>query len=479
MQREKLLALGIAIAPPLLTIAQWATFRIVRRASQQATPGHRFAWTVGRLTAFAAFIAVAVVTLPAAFYAFLASIVVVPWPIAWPSAAALLLTGGTGIVTALLLFSKTPPRMSLIRVSGLINVVVLLWSSTQLRLLSGGPPDWFQPGVKYGSGRFEKRLLLNLHNIGSITDILYGNNCGAEAIELGVAGNYGARFFSHSLQLKSSVDFDVPKPYPMYSVDIVPQSNSNPPMFYRHSSWSDYDSLLDAQGKELWRTPYSCLAGTRVTASDESSAFLCVQSMPNCCTLEARNVKGNAIWDTRLSWVFNLAFLGPSATAPIVIDQSGSTLMGLNLQGQSVFSRRPVVSPLGGFSAVHWPGVCDQCLLVGGNGEFVVATPDGTKIVRHLTPAFYVSETRSVAVRLKGKTARMLGVLGQMEYKNFGNLTFYGVLFVFDSSGKQVYSEVFPENAEAIAAMPVHGHDEDVLLVGGKDKVWEYSVPGL
>jgi len=485
MQLGKVFALGIATVPILLTLVQWVTFRIARRARQEAGSGQRFAWTIGRLAAFGGLIGVGLVAFPAALYALILSFLAVPWPISWPAAAALFVTGVAGVGTALFIFSNSPARMSLIRLSGLINIAVLAWSSLQLTLLSTGPPDWFQPGITDGAGRLEKRLLLSFRDIGNVTDIEYGDVRGTGAVELSVAGNYGARFFSKSLQPQSSVDFDVPKPYPTYSVDIVPKSRANLLMFFRHSNWSEYDSLFGADGRELWRTPHGCLTGAVVTLSEGASPdLLCVQDSPECCSLEARNVGNTVVWNAPVRWVFNLAFLGPSATPAIVIDQPGTdgnslALMGLDPRGQTVFTRQPVVSPLGGFSAIHWPGVCEQCLLVGGNDEFSVVTPDGTKIVKHLAPAIYVSQTQSVAVRLTANRAPMLAVIGQTEYKSFGEATFHGVLFVFDASGRRVYSEVFPEEAQALAAMPTSGNDSDVLLVGGENKIWEYSAREL
>src|SRR5271155_1773700 len=198
MQPEKVFALGIAAAPILLTLAQWVTFRIARRARQEARSGERFAWTIGRLAAFVGLIGLGLLAFPAALYALIASFLVVPWPIAWPAATALFVTGVAGIGTASYIFSNSPARMSLIRLSGLINVAVLAWSSLQLTLLSSGPPDWFQPGITDGAGRLEKRLLLSFPDIGNVTDIEYGEVRGTGAVELSVAGNYGARFFSQS-----------------------------------------------------------------------------------------------------------------------------------------------------------------------------------------------------------------------------------------------------------------------------------------
>ena len=476
--RRKTLRAGIAVVPSLLTLALWITFRVARRARPEAGSGERFAWTLGRVAAFGALVSIALIAFPAALFALAESLLVVPWPISWPVAAALLLTGAAGIDAASLIFSNSPRRKTLIRRTGLINAAVLAWSSLQLMMLPAGPPELFQAGIKAGAGRFEKKLLLNVDGVGSVTDIEYGDVRGA-GVELSVAGNYGARFFSRSLQPEASVKIGITKDDPRYLVDIVPQGLSNSLMFYRHNNWSMYDSLFDAHGKELWRTPRSCLTGARITVSGESSPeFLCVQYTPQCCTLVARNVGNMILWDASVGWVFDLAFLGPSALPAIVIDQPGvdsPALMGLDFRGQPVFTRQPLASLLGGFSAVHWPRVCEQCLLVGGNDRFSVLTPDGTRLVISLAPALYLSETRSVAVRLTANGVPMLAVIGQIEYKSFGKMTFHGALFIFDATGSQVYSEVFPERAEAIAAMPTSNSDRDVLLVGGENKVWEYS----
>ncbi len=153
--------------------------------------------------------------------------------------------------------------------------------------------------------------------------------------------------------------------------------------------------------------------------------------------------------------------------------------MGLNLRGQPVFRRRPVVDSFyGGFSSVHWPGVCDQCFLLGGSDELSVLTPDGTKVVRQLAAAPYLFNTHSAAVRLAANTAPMLAVIGQIEYKRFFQASLHGVLLIFDSSGQQLYAEMFPDMVEAIAAMPTAKNDRDVLLVGGPNQIWEYSLTG-
>jgi len=481
MQIERAFALGIAAAPILLTVAQWLTFRIARRARQDAASGKRFAWTIGRLTAFGGLVGFGLVAFPAALYAWLTSFVAVPWQLSWPASAALFVTGLAGIGTALFVLSDSPERTNLIRLSGFINAAVLAWCALRLALLPNGPSDWFQPGIRAGAGRLEKRLFLSFHSVGNVTDIEYGELRTPGDVELGVAGNFGARFFSQSQHLQASVNFDVPKPYPRYSVDIVRQSHSNPLLFFRHSNWSEYDSLFDAYGKEVWRTPYGCLTSALGDLNGDSSPeFLCVQDDPKCCTIETRNVANKVVWNAPVKWVFNVAFLGPGATPAIVFDQPGTgngspALAGLSSHGQLLFGRQPGVSLLGGFSAIRWPGVCEHCLLVGGDHEFSLVTPDGARVMMHLAPAFYVSENRSVAVRLRENSASMLAVVGQMEYKSFGKATFHGVLFVFDSSGGLIYSEVFPEEAKAIAAIPTSNGNGDILLVGGENKVWEYS----
>ena len=120
-------------------------------------------------------------------------------------------------------------------------------------------PGWMQPGVRTGIGTLAKRLYATADGMGSLTDIQYGELRARGKVELGIAGNYGAGFFDEAGKPTATVDFAVREPGA--STEILPQSRSHGLLLFRHGSFAN-DSLTDAGGKEIWRTPYRPAAST-------------------------------------------------------------------------------------------------------------------------------------------------------------------------------------------------------------------------
>jgi len=56
-------------------------------------------------------------------------------------------------------------------------------------------------------------------------------------------------------------------------------------------------------------------------------------------------------------------------------------------------------------------------------------------------------------------------------------LSFFGGLYIFERGGRLLYHEVFPERIGALGVMPASRGGTETLLVGGEDKIWQYSVP--
>jgi hypothetical protein len=336
--------------------------------------------------------------------------------------------------------------------------------------------------VRFGAGTLEKKMFLRMDGMGTITDIEFGNLRGPEGIELGIAGNYGAKFFNPAKQLKAIVNFDVLQSDGMIPTDIVRQTPLNALMFFRHSDWSEYDSLFDSRGKESWRTPFSSLTSTFGSFSkDGAPSFVFVRNDKKCCTIEARNVSGHQIWQIPAQWAVHIAFLGSDATPKMVVDQPGThhgttvKLLGLGAEGQRLSDPEPNIAFFG-FSAAQWPGVCEHCLLISEDQKFVLITPDTATSVTSLSPASYVSDTRSAAVRFRQNEPSMFAVIGRVEYKTFQKIAFRGELFVFNFQGKLIYNEVLPGDAQALSAIPSSDGKRQILLVGGENEVWEFEL---
>jgi hypothetical protein len=339
-------------------------------------------------------------------------------------------------------------------------------------------PDRMQPGVQTGVGSLDKRLLASVDGIGSVTDIQHGELRSRGKVELGIAGNYGARFFDEAGRPTASVDFAVREPDGLtVSADIVSLSRAHAVRFFRHG-YAAYASLVEADGKETWRTPYRPFTSTCGDLNGDGTQEFIFARTPDA-VIEARNGSGVIIWQTQPGHtVFKLAVISTDGGegSKLLAVESGA-LLGFGPHGERLFERTP---PIGGyfhaFSPVRWPSVCTgECLLVSTNDKIRLLTPDGEKEVTKLT-AGYIYQPRGVAVRLDENERPLLAVAGELPYRG-KNERFGGVLYVFDAHRSLVYHEVFPEPVEALGVMPAADDKSEILLVGDANKVWQYTMP--
>jgi hypothetical protein len=337
-------------------------------------------------------------------------------------------------------------------------------------------PDSMMPGVKAGSDRLEKKLFLSFDNLGFITDIQKGKLRSPGKVELGVAGEYGARFFDEQGKPDASIEFAVREPHGLkVSADIVGLSSSHGLRFFRHG-YAAYASLVDADGKEIWRTPYNPFASTFGDLNGDGTEEFIFARTPDAA-IETRNGSGAIVWQTQPgNTVFKLAVISTDGGegSKLLAVESGK-LIEFGPHGERLFERIP---PIGGyfhaFSAVRWPGVCTgQCLLVSTNDKIFLLTPDGEKEVTELT-AGYMYQPHGVAVRLYENERPLLAVAGELPYRGKEE-RFGGEFYIFDAQGSLVYHEVLPERIEALGVLPTTDGKADTLLVGGENKVWQYT----
>jgi len=354
--------------------------------------------------------------------------------------------------------------------------LLVLGTSGCVQSRASEQPDWMQPGVRTGSGVLPKKLFMNLSNIGSVTDIQRGELRSPGKVELGVAGEYGARFFDEHGKPDASIDFAVREPHGLrVAADIVGLSSSHRLRFFRHG-YAAYASLVDADGKEIWRTPYSPFASTFGRLNGDGTEEFIFARTPDA-VIEARNGSAAIVWQTQPgNTVFKLAVISADGGegSKLLAVESGR-LIGFGPHGERLFERIP---PTGGyfhaFSPVRWPSVCTgQCLLVSTNDKIFLLTLDGEKEVTELT-AGYMYQAHGVAVRLYENDRPLLAVAGEMPSRGKEE-RFGGALYIFDAQGSLVYHEVLPERVEALGVLPAADGKSETLLVCGEDKVWQYT----
>ena len=340
-----------------------------------------------------------------------------------------------------------------------------------------------QPGVRTGADRLDKRPFVGLEHLGDVTDIQFGELRLPGKTELGVAGYHGAGFFDQSGKPDGSVNFaDGPHDVAV-SADIVRQSRSHGLLFLRRGDVGQA-ILADAGGREIWRTPYVPIASTFADLREEGMPqFLFVGQD---AALEARDISGAVIWRKEdFGWTYDIWPVGPEKSPPaeLLADVTG-TLIGVGTDGQILFRRKPASIPFfSDFVPIRWPSVCDgQCLLVSGDNKISLLTLDGEQMVAELGPATYAMKARAVSVRLNENEPPFLAVGGLLAYKGgqwFGFKLLYGSLYVFDARRNLLYHEVLPEPIGALGTLPAADGKTERLLVGGVDKVWQYSAPHM
>src|SRR5579875_3294747 len=105
----------LAGIPILLAFGQWAAFRGAQRAwEKQSGVGTIWRSTPGRVLAFSALFVLSLLAFLVAIYVAWVSFFVPPWQVLWPTAAALLLTGAVGLVTAVALLLRPLRRPLLV-----------------------------------------------------------------------------------------------------------------------------------------------------------------------------------------------------------------------------------------------------------------------------------------------------------------------------------------------------------------------------
>lgn len=486
----QIIVAGLAAVPMVLALAQWAAFSRAQRAWQEEPGlGAIWRWTTGRVLAYGALVLLSLSAFLGVAYVFWVSFFIPPWQVLWPTAAALLLTGLAGLTSAGALLLKPIRRPIPVFVAGGLNLVLLVWAGTVLMTTprERGLPAWMLPGVRTGAGRLQKHLFLSVDGVGAVTDIQRGEIRTPRLVELGIAGEYGARFFDIRGKLDASVSFAVPRPDDFrVSSAILRQSGGRPMVFFRQpGAAATYASVVDGNGKDIWRTPYVPVASSVGDLSAGGPPEF-IFAAPDR-VLEARDFSGGVLWRlAHIGWAFTIAVIRPSDDVPpeiLAADNDTGTLLGVDADGHLVFRRKPAMEGFfSEFSTVRWESVRSAtCLLVSTNGKLLLLSPRGQRVLAELGPARYVDQVRANTVRLNEGAPPLLAVAGLLEYKGEMGAGFEAVhaeLYVFDSKKNLIYDEVLPERVEALGVLPSADGKRESLLVGGENKVWEYSAPG-
>ena len=342
-------------------------------------------------------------------------------------------------------------------------------------------PDWMHPGVRLGSSNIQKSLFHKFDGIGLVSDIEYGELRSPGEIELGVAGNYGARFFKGAGIPSFEIAFKIPEPEGFsVSAKIVNQTPSNAVLFFRQAgAAATYDSIVDAKGEEVWKEPDHSIGSTFGYVGKNGGPQFFFGKKNHA--VEARDVSGSVLWETAgVGWATGMGVISHSDDGGSeILVADGERLAALNLQGELLFVRRvPTGSLFADFAPIRWSPVCKECLLASSRSGFPLLATDASKILADLGPAGYVAHVQALPVKLFADEPPFLAVAGLLQYQGglmAGFTAVHAEPYIFDSNKHLVYDEVLSEAVGALGVLPTPDGQKETLLVGGENKVWQYS----
>ncbi len=336
----------------------------------------------------------------------------------------------------------------------------------------GELPESMRVGIRAGNGRFQKRLLYDVKQIGQVTDIQRGS-IRSDRVEVGIAGGRGACFYDSSGNLAASVDFPEARGS---SNRIVRHTGATPLLFlHQESPVAGSDGVLDEHGHLLWQTAYPCVNSTfAYTGAGGAPEFIFAR---RDASLEARDSKGTVEWRlTDVGWAFSIAVAGaPGSRNSRILVSADQAIAAVSMSGALLYKRRPPVDGyVGDFLPLDWPPICtDGCILCSARDHMFLISGDLQRVVMSLGPGF-VSDGRVATVKLEDGTRPFLALSTVMLFKSGRTIAQHSAIYFFSPEGKLVYHEVVREQIRALCAVPATKGKGESLLAGGEGRVWEY-----
>jgi hypothetical protein len=335
------------------------------------------------------------------------------------------------------------------------------------------PAELATPRVVTGADWLTKTSALSESGLGSVTAIVLLGGLAGTRDSLVAAGTEGAVVLDLGWAPRRRVTFEGCAAH----VDVIPPASSRPLRFLNRGSWSCSASLLDQDGRALWRYGGRGSGGgvdDAVAGDIAGDGNLgVVVGFNGAGGVHRLDALGKKLWSQSDGNVWHVELVDLDGRGrPFIVHSNASGQLTIRDGGGHVVRRERYPVYLSHFSLARWPGrdgpihlleVSDNALWVldfRGNLGIQLGAPLASRTLR----------PRGAPVRLGA---------GQPEY--FAVVGAWGVwrrsvLWVYTRSGALRYQEVLPEACAAIAAMPDAESGADALLLGCEGKIWRYTL---
>jgi len=322
-------------------------------------------------------------------------------------------------------------------------------------------------GVEKGGELLSKDVFWEGSGVGTVTDIAVG-----EQGNTVIAGSRGAVFVDDS-KVASPVAFAGRADH----VDVIDVEGDGVCEFMNRGSWAVPASLIDHQGKTVWRygegTPgVDDMAAGDIDGDGELEFTVGFNGGGGVHLVET---DGQKVWRQSDSnvWHVEMVDTNDDGQLEIVHSNAGGEMKVRDGQGNVIQRSRPPAY-FSGFSLCRWPGKKHrEYALLSEEGTIWVLDFDGKPAAELEAPdCGRLGHARGTPVRLKPGEGEYFAVVVEFRSRE------KSIVYVYSSDEELVYQEVLSEACASVAAMSSDESGAERLLVGGEGKVWEYEIAG-
>lgn len=331
------------------------------------------------------------------------------------------------------------------------------------------PPKLQSPVVLIGSQFMSKGLFIQDPRLGDVTDIARGEFDQKGGPEIGIVGSRGALFVDESGNVRSSALFGVAANH----IDIVDVEGDGICEFMNRGSWSCDASLIDHKGNVIWT--YGGGPGVDDMAAgdlDGDGVLEFVVGFNGAGGVHLLSNNGVKKWNQSDGnvWHVEVVDTDGDGLSEIVHSNAGGQITVRDKDGD-IISRVDPAPYFSDFSLCRWPThKAPDFALLSEDDKIWLFDFKGKVVAQFDAPhCGTLGNARGTPVRLKSDEPPYLAVV--VEFSNWER----SILYVYEASGNLTYQEIIAEGCPSIAALPLHSPTQETLLVGGKDKVWQYK----
>lgn len=349
------------------------------------------------------------------------------------------------------------------------------------RSFYGKPPAGLQKvGVLLGEDLLKKRTFYKSvarYELGTVTDIVYTNLDGQPGKETGVAGWYSARLFNTDCSVIEKIKY-VRSGNP--NVDFVDIDNDGVCELYDRGGSLESPALINHKGMIVWirdREEYGRTDEMTAGDIDGDGVSEFAVGYRGSGGIELLDAKGERIWHQDGGNIRSVEIVDTDGDGKKeIVHSHANGLMHIRDAKGKLLATKKTNARFSRFSICNWPGSTGKphAILANDtrvsfynfNGEEVgnIQMPECSAKISGL------ARETVVYLRLSDKYPEVMALAISFSVGD------RALLLLLDSKGERIYAEVLPELCKALGVIPDPETGYEKLLVGGEDRVWEYTL---